>query len=72
LQTPVLWHAPFGDVHAREHFHASDEGVAQMGRRRCDGMQHAVDAQTHAPAMFGGFDVQVRRVAARGFPQRVA
>ena len=71
-QAPVLRHAPLGDVHACEHFHARDEGIAQMGRRLCDGMQHAVNAQTHSPTMFGWLDMKVRRVAPCGFPQRVA
>ena len=71
-QPSVLRHAPLGDVHAREHLHARDEGIAQMGRWLCDGMQYAINAQTHAPAMFGWFDMKVRRIAARGFPQCVA
>ncbi len=62
-QPAVLRKPPLGDVHAREHLDSRDERIAQVQRRARMFMQHAVDAQTDAPAGLERLDVDVRRVA---------
>ena len=58
--------ALFRDVHPAETLQAADDGHGHLGRELVNGVQHPVDAKTHAALLAAWFDMNVTGALGKG------
>ena len=59
FEAAVLGFTFFGDVHPTQTFEAADNGHGDVRRELVNGVQHAVDAKTHATLFAARLDMDI-------------